>query len=279
MNRNAMIKAMHRSLNLLLMLGLLTGMAYTVRAGSEGNVPADRRGYVSTTETVRKASAEQETSVPELDPEENRPNGQSFCKLKLRGIASSGKATLTWDKCEGAVDYVVFGNKDVKGNMMKKIQTVKSTEFAAEIDDQYCYMYSVKAFNSEGKEIAWAVPVFVAGSKSPYHNPTGVEIVGGRKSFRLFPRAAVITKGRVTGTGNLYTRRGIRYESSDPSVADVHPEVGVILAKEAGSCTIYVYAQNGTYERVSVRVMKRVKPKLRPSERHLKNIRSRPTRW
>ena len=44
MNRNAMTKVLHRSFNLILMLGLMLGMTYNVRAGGEGNASADRRG-------------------------------------------------------------------------------------------------------------------------------------------------------------------------------------------------------------------------------------------
>lgn len=47
--------------------------------------------------------------------------------------------------------------------------------------------------------------------------------------------------------------RSICYESSNTKVATVSKK-GVIKAKAKGSCTVYVYAQNGTYKAVKVTV-------------------------
>ena len=45
----------------------------------------------------------------------------------------------------------------------------------------------------------------------------------------------------------------IKYESSNTSVAIVSSK-GVITAKKKGTCTVYVYAQNGVYKKVNVTV-------------------------
>ncbi|MSS62585.1 Ig-like domain-containing protein [Velocimicrobium porci] len=45
----------------------------------------------------------------------------------------------------------------------------------------------------------------------------------------------------------------IKYESGNSKIATVSSK-GVIKAKKSGTCYIYVYAQNGVYEKVKVTV-------------------------
>lgn len=47
--------------------------------------------------------------------------------------------------------------------------------------------------------------------------------------------------------------RKLAYEASNPKVASVSKK-GMIKAKGKGNCKIYVYAQNGAYKAVKVRV-------------------------
>ena len=47
--------------------------------------------------------------------------------------------------------------------------------------------------------------------------------------------------------------RGIAFESSNPNIASVNGK-GEIKAKKKGKCTIYVYAQNGISNKVTVHV-------------------------
>lgn len=45
----------------------------------------------------------------------------------------------------------------------------------------------------------------------------------------------------------------IMYESSNSKVASVNSK-GIITAKGKGTCYIYVYAQNGVYKKITVKV-------------------------
>ena len=47
--------------------------------------------------------------------------------------------------------------------------------------------------------------------------------------------------------------RKLSFESSNPKIAAVSSK-GVIKAKKKGTCTIYIYAQNGICKKVTVKV-------------------------
>ena len=46
-----------------------------------------------------------------------------------------------------------------------------------------------------------------------------------------------------------------RYESTNPKVAAVNKK-GTIKAKKKGSCSVYVYSQNGLFVKINVKVKK-----------------------
>ena len=51
--------------------------------------------------------------------------------------------------------------------------------------------------------------------------------------------------------------RGLRFESSNKAIATVGAKTGKIYTKKAGTCSIYVYAQNGVYQKITVKVKKK----------------------
>ena len=80
-------------------------------------------------------------------------------------------------------------------------------------------------------------------------NKTNVTLQKKGKTFKV--TAKVI---KTTGK-KLVNHRKVCFESSNPKVATVNSK-GVIKAKKKGTCTIYVYAQNGVCQTVKVKVKK-----------------------
>ena len=66
-------------------------------------------------------------------------------------------------------------------------------------------------------------------------------------------KTAVIKATLETSGKKLRLHQSLSYESDKPAVATVDSK-GRIRAKKKGSCTIYVYAQNGKYTTVKVTV-------------------------
>ena len=80
-------------------------------------------------------------------------------------------------------------------------------------------------------------------------NKTKVTLQKKGKTFKLKATAIKTSKKKVA------EHRKLMYESSNSKIATVNSK-GVIKAKKKGTCTIYVYAQNGVYAKVTVKVKK-----------------------
>ena len=76
-------------------------------------------------------------------------------------------------------------------------------------------------------------------------NKTAVSLSEG-KTFTI--KAEQVIKDKP-----IAWHQNIKYESSNTEVASVTGK-GVIKAKKTGTCYIYVYAQNGMYQRIKVTV-------------------------
>ena len=57
----------------------------------------------------------------------------------------------------------------------------------------------------------------------------------------------------VKPSKKLKKHRAMAYESSDTSVATV-TQKGVVKGKKKGSCYIYIYTQNGMFQKIKVKV-------------------------
>ena len=87
------------------------------------------------------------------------------------------------------------------------------------------------------------------GSKG---NPVSVQ--ADRKRIKVKARKTKKISAKVkTGTLKVSRHRRVAFESSDPEVARVDQK-GKVTGVSRGSCTIYVYAQNGKYAKVKVDV-------------------------
>ena len=180
-------------------------------------------------------------------------------KVKKRSI------TLKWTKIYGATGYIIYGNRCGASHKYKKIAEIGSgsrtsktiTAIRGKKLKKASYYKFIVAAVKGGKTLAVSksIHIMTAGSKK-YGDWTGVKlknITGGRltlKKGRTFTIRASAVKPKKK---KVQTHRKLCYESDRPSVAKVTKK-GVITAKKKGRATIYVYAQNGLFEKFTVTV-------------------------
>lgn len=173
---------------------------------------------------------------------------------------TSSKITLKWNKVKGADGYMIFGNKCGTKNKYKKIATFnnKKTSYSqSKLKKGTYYKYLVVAYKKvDGKKITIAV------SKTIHATTTGGKY-GNAKSVKLSKTKLTVKKGKsvtikaseVKKNKKINTHRKIAFESSNTSVATVSSK-GKVIGKKAGTCYIYVYAQNGIFAKVKITVKK-----------------------
>ena len=174
------------------------------------------------------------------------PAGSEFGKLRLR-IKKNKKTsqTLKWSKVPKAVRYDVYANKCGKANSLKKVASVKETTYKAKkLKKGTYYKYVVIAVGSNGKVVSSSKVVHMATSGGKVGNDKAVKIAGSKTLSLKEGKTSKKVKKHV----------GIRYESSNPKVATVS-KTGVIKGLMKGkTCYVYVYAQDGVYKRIKVKV-------------------------
>ena len=194
--------------------------------------------------------------------------GKAIYNLKLpmflaKGSGSNKKITLSWLKYKWADGYEVYWSYCDGTQGFKKLGTFKKSTLSAthkKLNNKKEYKYYVAAYKMvNGKKIyiARSNALHVAmknakktNAKSITVNKTKVTLREG-KTFKL--------KCKVKKAGSrkkllLHTDK-FRYHTSDSSIATVSKS-GKIKALKKGTCTIYIFANNGVYKSVKVTVKK-----------------------
>ena len=134
----------------------------------------------------------------------------------------------------------------------KLVGTVTGTKFTYKIKDGIYQKIYVKALDSNGKELSRARTLHIARPGYGYGDPVGIRLSKKSVTVRVGKKKQV--KGWMVKLSRVTVHRGIRYESSNPRIAKVNAKTGVVKGVRKGECLIYVYAQNGLFETVDVRV-------------------------
>ena len=221
------------------------------------------------TVNLQELLAENETlprAITEEDvvflPKAEKGEKVNFHTLRLR-VTRYDDTThcLNWKAVEGADGYEVYG---ARCNTKKKsYKAVQITAMGSDITMWVCkdlkpntyYKYIVRAYKmADGKK------VYIARSEYA-HLATGGGTYGVIGALLVHPQAVSLKMDeafqiktfKTSGMDKTREHAAIRFESTKASVAAVD-EKGVITAKKAGSCTIYVFTQNGLYEKIKVTV-------------------------
>ncbi len=197
---------------------------------------------------------------------ENDVKGSTFARLKAKASkVTKTSVKLTWKKVKGADGYLVYGTKCGIKNTYKLLKTVKKSSTAytqKKLKKGGQYKYIVRAYKLvDGKKITIAasktVHAHTAGGK--YGNPKSVTV--NKTRAYLVKGKSLKVKAAVAKTSKKLKRHRsvwVFFESSNTKVATVTKK-GVIKAKAKGTCTIYVYAQNGVYKEIKVTVAGKAK--------------------
>ena len=197
------------------------------------------------------------------DSSEKDEKGSVFGEL----LPGAGKVTKTsieikWKKEADADGYMIYGalcNKSKEKHKFQHMATVgpdTTSWMCKKLKKNSYYKFYVIAFRNENgtaKELSRSKKLHVTTLNPTYGNATGIKL--GKSAFTLKKgQKRKISAWEIPEGGKkIKHHRDIEYESSDPSIATV-TATGLVKAKKKGKCKIWVYAQNGVYKTVTVKV-------------------------
>ena len=220
---------------------------------------------VTTEDGKNTASITITVKIPD-EPVINKTKG--FGRLKVRSVNQTKTSiTLEWSKLDGVDGYFVYGNRcntKTKTYRYQKLATITNgrTWTHKNLKKGTFYKYIVKAYRIvDGKKVVTdtsaSIHVITQGGKYGIAKSVSVTKIGNKKNVSKITlkkgKTAQITAKEIKKDKKIRHHRNLCYESSDTVVATVTPE-GLIQAVGKGTCTIWVYAQNGVYAALTVTV-------------------------
>ena len=205
--------------------------------------------------------------VPD-EPTINKTTG--FRRLRARSVKQTKTSvTLQWNFIKDADGYFVYGNRcntGTKSYKYRKLATITggdiSTWTQKDLKKGTYYKYVVKAYRLvNGKKVVTdtSISVHVVTGGGKYGNAKAVSVtqIGNKKNVSKITlkmgKTAQIKAKEVKKDKKIERHRKLCYESSNTKVATVTPD-GLIRATGKGTCTIWVYAQNGVYKALKITV-------------------------
>lgn len=220
---------------------------------------------VTTEDGKNTASITITVKIPD-EPVINKTKG--FGRLKVRSVNQTKTSiTLEWSKLDGVDGYLVYGNRcntSTKTYKYQKLATITNgcTWTHKNLKKGTFYKYIVKAYKIvDGKKVVTdtsvSIHVITQGSKYGIAKSVSVTKIGNKKNVSKIilkkGKTAQITAKEIKKDKKIRHHRKLCYESCNTAVATVTPE-GLIQAVGKGTCTIWVYAQNGVYAALTVTV-------------------------
>lgn len=220
---------------------------------------------VTTEDGKNTASITITVKIPD-EPVINKTKG--FGRLKVRSVNQTKTSiTLEWSKLDGVDGYLIYGNRcntSTKTYKYKKLATITNgrTWTHKNLKKGTFYKYIVKAYRIvDGKKVVTdtsaSIHVITQGGKYGIARSVSVTKIGNKKNVSKITlkkgKTAQITAKEIKKDKKIRHHRNLCYESSNTAVATVTPE-GLLQAVGKGTCTIWVYAQNGVYAALTVTV-------------------------
>ena len=189
----------------------------------------------------------------------------SFHTLQLHLSRSNDTSVcLGWNLVPGASGYELYGarcNTKTKKYEVIQITTLDAPSMTAWMCDNLkkntYYKFIVRAYMMYNGE-----KIYIARSRSAHVSTGGGgygfihDVIVDKSAVTLrVGKTSVIKATMDTAGQKIRAHYDLRFESTDPEVATVNNN-GKITAKKKGTCTIYVYTQNGLYTTVKVTVQK-----------------------
>ena len=236
-----------------------------------GKVTAVGNGTAEITVTTKDgkitASIMITVKVPD-EPTINKTTG--FRRLRARSVKQTKTSvTLQWNIIKDADGYFIYGNRcntGTKSYKYRKLATITggdiSTWTQKDLKKGTYYKYVVKAYRLvNGKKVVTdtSISVHAVTGGGKYGNAKAVSVtqIGNKKNVSKITlkmgKTAQIKAKEVKKDKKIERHRKLCYESSNTKVATVTPD-GLIRATGKGTCTIWVYAQNGVYKALKITV-------------------------
>lgn len=188
---------------------------------------------------------------------------QSFQKLNVQMSRSGDNALrLIWNQVPGADGYELYGGRC--NTTTRRYETVMFTTLTSptmtawmceNLKKNTYYKFVVRAYilqNGTKTYLARSPVTNMSTGGDTYDMIEGVKVEKDNVTLSV-GKTAVIKATLETSGKKLRLHQSLNYESDKPAVATVNRK-GRIRAKKKGTCTIYVYAQNGKYTTVKVTV-------------------------
>ncbi len=191
--------------------------------------------------------------------------GSEFSKLQLKSTNQTKTSIkISWKKNSKAVKYIIYASKCGKKIKPQKqvVITGNHRNFSKisgkKLNKGSYYKFIVVALDKNNMVVSTSKLIHVAtkGGKVCNHKSLKIE-------KNVISKAKKIKKGKslkLNATTVLQDKKlkvnnhvGLRYESTNKNVATVTSK-GMIKGKKKGSCTVYVYAQNGVMKAINVKV-------------------------
>ena len=236
-----------------------------------GKVTAVGNGTVAITVTTEDGKIMASIMITVDIPEEPViTNTTGFGRLKARSVKQTKTSiTLEWSRLDGADGYFIYGNlcnTAAKSYKYKKLADISNgstrTWTQKSLKKGTYYKYIVKAYRIiNGKKVVTdtsiSIHTITQGGKYGIAKSVSVTKIGNKKNTSQITlkkgKTAQIVAKEIKKDNKIRHHRNLCYESSNTAVATVTPE-GLIQAVGKGTCTIWVYTQNGVYKALTVTV-------------------------
>jgi len=219
-------------------------------------------GNTSTNGSTPSGNTFTETEIESLiissNTDKKDPKGSKFCNLQLKAKGKNKSVKLTWKKVSGATSYVIYGSKC--GTQMKKLKTVSAKKLSytfKKLKKGKYYKYMVVAYknvNGINTAISISKSAHSTTTGGKYGNPSAIKGVKKTVNVKVGKNKKIKAKLKTGKKVRMHIAK-FRYECNNSKIATVSQK-GVIKGLKKGSCTIYVYAQNGVCKKVKVKVSK-----------------------
>lgn len=236
-----------------------------------GKVTAVGNGTAEITVTTKDGKITASIMITVKVPDEPTINKTtSFRRLRARSVKQTKTSvTLQWNIIKDADGYFIYGNRcntGTKSYKYRKLATITggdiSTWTQKDLKKGTYYKYVVKAYRLvNGKKVVTdtSISVHAVTGGGKYGNAKAVSVtqIGNKKNVSKITlkmgKTAQIKAKEVKKDKKIERHRKLCYESSNTKVATVTPD-GLIRATGKGTCTIWVYAQNGVYKALKITV-------------------------
>ena len=192
--------------------------------------------------------------------------GKNKINSAAKVTASKKGVTVKWGAVANAEKYEIYATYCGKDSKYKKIKTVKGNVTSFEItklggkkvDTSKClkvYVVAYRKVNGKYEKISKSFYLHIAGAQNKHTNAKAINVKKSSYTLKVNKTATmkptlVLEKKNKKAVDHVAK---FRYLSTNTAVATVDKN-GKITAKGKGTCTIYIFANNGNLKSVKVTV-------------------------